>query len=263
MVNDIDGSAYGTVRPQGWNAAPVDAFVEPQAGPAVAGLPRIGDVFVVRKNDKPLWVPFPLAEALQPIVDGRRAAYENRRVNYAKEVAEFTAWKTPEKRAARRAEWKKAAASMPGGGADFLANMEKTDADIEPMKEAQLKPGGPEDKGVREAERDFQEIDGIVTALSAEDKRAPSCYDQRASRVAAQFRKLADAPASCRALVRPNADYFDPKLPRSAPQVLMIHSFTRCLRPESLKSTHRGGCVINRALIDTMDWDAVRAWLDH
>ena len=38
----------------------------------------------------------------------------------------------------------------------------------------------------------------------------------------------------------------------------MIGAFTRCLRPDS-RSTVRGGCVINRALVDSMDWDAVRA----
>jgi hypothetical protein len=25
----------------------------------------------------------------------------------------------------------------------------------------------------------------------------------------------------------------------------------------------RGGCVVNRALVESMDWDAVRAWLDR
>jgi hypothetical protein len=40
-------------------------------------------------------------------------------------------------------------------------------------------------------------------------------------------------------------------------------SFTRCLDTRSPASTIRGGCTINRALIEPMDWDAVRAWLDR
>jgi hypothetical protein len=63
--------------------------------------------------------------------------------------------------------------------------------------------------------------------------------------------------------VRPNWAYFDAKLPRSAPQVVMIAAFTRCLGADSKAVTTRGGCVINRALVDSMDWDAVRAWLDR
>jgi hypothetical protein len=45
--------------------------------------------------------------------------------------------------------------------------------------------------------------------------------------------------------------------------VVMIAAFTRCLRPEAATATTRGGCVVNRALVETMNWDAVRAWLDR
>ena len=264
VVNQLDGSMYGGTRPDGWGSAQLDAFVEPATGAAVAGLPRIGDVFVVRKNPKPLWVPFALADALQPIATERRTRFEHGRDTYARQVAEFAEWKSPASRAARRADWQKSAALMPKGGAEFLANMEKSEPQIEAATTARLAPGGPEDKDVRAAERELQEIDGIVAALSPEARRAPSCYDQRASRLADRFRAHAGAPASCRPLVRPNPEYFDAKLPRSAPQVLMIAMFTRCLRPEAARATTpRGGCVINRALVDSMDWDVVRTWLDR
>jgi hypothetical protein len=263
VVNQLDGSIYGGVRPQGWGAASIDAFVEPEPGAAVAGLSRLGDVFVVRKNPKPLWLPFPIAEALQPIAVERRALYEHRRDGYANEVAEFAAWRSPASRAARRAEWQKSAAQMPKGGAEFLANMERTDPQIEAASEARLKAGGPEEAAVGAAQRELQDVDGLLAALSPEGRLAASCYDQRAARLADRFRALAAAPASCRPLVRPNQDYFDPKLPRSTPQVVMLASFTRCLRSDAVTATVRGGCAINRALVDTLDWDAVRAWLDH
>src|SRR5690606_16619330 len=155
------------------------------------------------------------------------------------------------------------AKSMPGGGADFLANMEATDPQIEAATAARLAPGGPEDTRVRELESEFREVAGIIAGLSPDSRNAPACYDQGASRLADRFRAHAGAPPSCRALVRPNADYFDAALPRSSPQVLMIAAFTRCLQPQSLAATSRGGCVINRELLDSMDWDAVRAWLDR
>ena len=262
VVNQLEGR-YGTSRPSGWGDARLEAFVEPENGAATAGLPRIGNVFVVRKNPKPLWVPFPLADALQPVADDRRKAFESRRDNYAKQVADFATWKSPAARAKRKADWQKSAAMMGAQGAGFLANMEKTDPQIEAEMTKQLAPGGPDEKQVREAERSLQEADGILAALSPDDRSAPSCYDDRASALSARFRKKAGAPTSCRALVRPNWDYFDPKLPRSAPQVLMIDAYTRCLGPEYRGSTVRGGCTINRALLDSMDWDAVRAWLDR
>jgi hypothetical protein len=264
VVNQIDGSVYGTSRPQGWGSVQLAAFVEPAAGSPAAGQVRVGDVFVVRKNPKPLWVPFPLGDALKPLLDERRASYEQRRDAYAKAVAEFTEWQTPAKRAARRAEWQKGAALMPkAAGAEFLANMEKSEPQIEAAKRTQLAPGGSEEKGVREAERDFKEVDGMVAGLSPEVRGGPSCYDDRATRLADRFRRKDGAPASCRALVTPNWDYFDPKLPRSTPQVVMITSYTRCLTQPSKAEPIRGGCVINRALVESMDWDAVRAWLDR
>ena len=264
QVNDIGGHIYGATRPDGWGDTELDAFVEPATGAAVAGLPRIGDVFVVRKNQKPLWVPFPVADALKPIAATRRAAFEQVHDAYNREVAEFAEWKSPSSRAARRAEWEKAAKTMPNGGGEFLANMEKTDPQIEAGNTARLGPGGPEDMRVKEAERELQEVDAILAALSPDARNAPSCYDQRANRLADRFRALAGAPATCRPLVRPNADYFDAKLPRSASQVVMVSMFTRCLQPESMKATTpRGGCVVNRALVESMDWDAVREWLDR
>jgi hypothetical protein len=263
LVNQMDGSVYGGSRPQGWGAASIDAFVEPEAGTAIAGLPRLGDVFVVRNNAKPLWLPFPLADALQPIAAERRTLYQSRRDGYAREVAEFAAWKSPAQKAARRAEWQKTAAMMPKGGAEFVATMEKSEPQIEAATDARLKPGGPDEMAVRAAERELQEIDGMLAALTPDGRQAPSCYDQRATRLADRFRAREGAPASCRSLVRPNTSYFDAKLPRSAPQLVMIAAFTRCLRPDAAAATTRGGCVVNRALVETMDWDAVRAWLDH
>lgn len=262
VVNEIGGHIYGTSRPQGWGSADLDAFVEPAAGAPVAGLTRVGDVFVVKNNPKPLWIPFAIGDALQPILESRRGELESRRDTYTKQVAELAEWQTPAKRAQRRAEWQKTAASMPKP-AEFVATMEKTDAQIEAAKKTQLAAGGPEEKGVRDAERDVKEVETILAALAPEQRKAASCYNQSASRLADQFRLKDGAPAACRPLVRPNWDYFDPKLPRSAPQVLMVDSFTRCLTPASKAQTHRGGCAINRALVDSMDWNAVRAWLDR
>ena len=262
VVNEIDNSMFGSTRPSGWGSTQLDAFVEPAVGEPVAGHARIGNVFVVKNNPKPLWLPFPLGDALQPVLDDRRATFEQRRDQYSKEVAEFAAWQTPEQRAARRADWRKSAATMPNG-AEFVAMMEKTDTQLEAQNRTRLAPGGPEEKRVREAERDFKEVDGLVAALTPDTRNAPSCYNDRATQLSERFRRKDGAPAACRALVRPNWDYFDPKLPRSTPQVVMIAAFTRCLTPASKAETHRGGCVINRALVNSMDWDAVRAWLDR
>jgi len=49
-VNELGGRMYGSTRPDGGGEVQLDA---PATGATVAALPRIGDVFVVRKNPKP------------------------------------------------------------------------------------------------------------------------------------------------------------------------------------------------------------------
>jgi hypothetical protein len=262
VVNRIEMDMYSASKPMEWGAQEVDAFTEPRAGEPVSGLSRVDDVLIVKKNPKPLWVPLSVEDALKPVIEERRLAFVSRRDVFAKQAAEFKEWQSPAKRAERRAGWERAAASMPNGP-EFLANAEKSDAAIESMNRERLAPNGPEARGVTEAERELAEAAGILTALTPEQRSAPSCYQPTASPLEGKFRPAAGAPAACRPLVRPNWEYFDPKLPRSAPQVLMVTSFTRCLTKESMAETSRGGCVINRALMSSLDWDAVRAWLDR
>lgn len=261
-VNQIQALTYPASKPTEWGPLETEAFIEPSTDAGFAGHPRVGDVFVIRKNPKPLWVPFSLGDALQPVVTLRRDEFENRRGVYEKEVAEFATWQTPAARAARRADWQKTAALLPNG-AEFLKNMENSDREIEAANRERLAPGGPEAKSVAAAERELREAETALAALSTDQRGAAGCYDTTAPALAARFRAAGDAPRSCRALVKPNWAYFDAKLPRSAPQVVMLGLFTRCLSTESLKETNPSGCTINRKLVETLDWDAVRTWLDR
>ena len=74
------------------------------------------------------------------------------------------------------------------------------------------------------------------------------------------------SPRGCHPLVRPNYGYFNKTLPRSAPQVVIITPITRCFDTANkynleANSTSPSGCRANRALIETLDKDALRAWV--
>lgn len=261
-INHLDGSMFNSTVPAEWSGEAVPGFTEPKAGTPVAGLPRIDDVLVLRTNTKPLWLPMPLNEAVAPVIQQRRGRFENRRDTYAKQQAEFAAWLTPAARAARRAEWQSTAKGLGAQGAAFLDNMEKSDVEIEKARRAQLAPGGPDDRGVTEAERELKDAEAVLEKLYPEARTAPACYDASASTLAATFHTVAGAPRSCRPLVKTNWDYFDRSLPRTAPQILMVTGFARCLRPESMANTTlRGGCAVNRQLVESIDWAAVKGWL--
>lgn len=263
-INQIGRDLFSAGRPSEWSGQEAPGFVQPTQGESLpGGLTRYGDIFVLpsEKNaNRPLWFPLPLAEALSPVVAQRRALFENRRDNYARQKREFDVWLTPAKRAERRTGWQQAAATMsPDQGRAFLANMEKADVEIEAHNRRTLAPGGPEERGVQEAERDLREAEALPATS------APSCFDHTAGALAARIRPLAAAPPSCQPLVKTNWAFFDSTRPRSAPQILAISHFARCVTKEALAApeTTRGGCVINRQLLQSLDWDAVRAWLNR
>ena len=91
-----------------------------------------------------------------------------------------------------------------------------------------------------------------------------ACYDRTGNGLAGRFRALARAPRDCEPLVKTNWAFFDATRPRTAPQVLMVSMFERCVTKDSLAlgDERRGGCAINRTLMETLDWDAVKEWLN-
>lgn len=269
-VNQISRGMFSQTFPGEWSGSE-DAvgFTQPKTRETIAGvLTRIDDVFVLvssKNKGRPLWIALTMEEAMAPVLSQRRQSYQNRRDVYEKQKREFAEWITPQKRAKRRADWQDAAASMKGAeGPKFLANMEKTDVELEKHHRERLAPGGPEERSVQEAERDFREAEAVLTG-APNLRSAPACYDKSAKPLNARFRPLAGAPSSCEPLVKTNWAFLDSTRPRSAPQILMVNSFDRCLKPDSINAGDkiRGGCAINRRLIDSIDWKAVQAWLDR
>ena len=105
---------------------------------------------------------------------------------------------------------------------------------------------------------------GWIAELSATDQAAASCYADKGATLRAKFRTVRSA--DCRPLVRPNYGYFNKALPRSAAQVLIIRPITRCFDTANkyngeANDPSPAGCRANRALIETLDKNAVRAWL--
>jgi hypothetical protein len=164
--------------------------------------------------------------------------------------------KDPKKRAKRLAEYKQIAPLQKDP--DYVEKMMKVDAATEKQVDEMLLPQITAAKAVvTESEQELASARAMGAGLSAGDKTAPACYaiDQQGL---ARFRR---APAAaCDPLVRPNWKLFNPALPRSAPQVLIIARFTQCLGTDT-KFIHVGGCVANKRLIESIDKAALMAWL--
>jgi len=119
-------------------------------------------------------------------------------------------------------------------------------------------------KSLADAKRSLSEVTDWIAKLSAAEQAAPSCYAEKGATLRARFTTV--ATAGCRPLVRPNYAYFNAALPRSTPQVLIITGIKRCFDTadkynNEANSPSPSGCRANRALVETMDKDAIRAWL--
>lgn len=110
---------------------------------------------------------------------------------------------------------------------------------------------------IKKAEDKIAGLEAHITSLRPEDRVAPACWTGRGEQWGQRF-QIGSAP-DCRSLVRPNWAYFDRRLPRSAPQVLLVNDIGRCF--ENRKSDSPAGCPTNLKLIESLDRQALMEWL--
>jgi hypothetical protein len=108
---------------------------------------------------------------------------------------------------------------------------------------------------LREAEQDF-------ASLSAEQRTTPACLLEKVEATRPLARFVAATTPGCRPVIRPNWDYFDRSLSRSAVQLITI--WNRCVdSKKSASDPDPAGCPTNNALLESLDWNKVRALMDR
>lgn len=119
-------------------------------------------------------------------------------------------------------------------------------------------------KEVRGSAGNIAKADAAVVAaethlagLSKEDRAAPVCW-ATGFNLPQRF-QIVGATSECRPLVRPNWAFFDRRLPRSAPQVLLVSDIGRCF--DGYKRTSPGGCPVNLKLLESLGRQALLDWL--
>jgi len=175
----------------------------------------------------------------------------------------LAAARDPERRAQRQRDAEAGAVHFPDPQA-FLAQMAAVWREEEASLAADLAPSGGAATALAEATAALAEVTSWIAALSPAEQAAPSCFAEGADTLRTRFR-AAPAPG-CHLLVRPNYAYFDATVPRSAPQVVLITGVARCFdtadpNNRSANAPGPSGCRANRALVETLDKDAIRAWM--
>ncbi len=265
LVNQIDGNLFDRVRVEDWGPLDHDAFQKPMPQGEVAGLPRYGDGLIIARDPAALWTPLPQRAALDLVVKARQLVVSGFEESMAAYAARLAVVRDPAYRAKRMKEAQEAVAvaKMPNAQA-FLKQVEESVGIEEASLVKEMGPATGTGKNLADAKRALSEVTDWIAQLSPAELAAPSCYVEKGATLRTRFTSIASA--GCRPLVRPNYGYFNAALPRSAPQVVIITGIKRCFDTadkynRDANDPSPAGCRANRALVETMDKAAIRAWL--
>ena len=224
--------------------------------PDVFGLPRHGHALVLKKNPAPLATAVSLEESLQLLTKAVATRLTTAREAGARVQQQYDEARDPAKRAERLAEFKKLAPMVKDPA--YLDKMTKADQAIETDLAKLVGPASATARNVAAVEGELAAVRAVLDALPAADRAAAACYAAQNPIGPARFRR--DSAPGCLPIVRPNWQLFNPALPRSAPQVLAIGHFERCLGQQQ-SADNLGGCTANRKLLEGLDKQALLAWL--
>jgi hypothetical protein len=265
LVNQIGSGLIDRGNVGDWGSLDTDAFQKPMREGEIAGLPRYGDGLIIARDPEALWTPLPQQGALDLVAKARQIVVQGYEESLSAYTAQLAVVRDPAYRAKRVAEAKEAAAAakMPNPQA-FIKQVEDSIGVEEASLLKELSPATGTGKNLADAKRALSEVTDWIAQLSPAELAAPSCYAEKGTTLRARFPTVASA--GCRPLVRPNYGYFNAALPRSAPQVVIITGIKRCFDTADkynieANSPSPSGCRANRALIESMDMDAIRAWL--
>ena len=249
MFSSIDNSVPEFEKLDG----DVARLAKPQ--PDVFGIPRYGDTLVLKRSAAPIWAAVTFAEALELVARGIDRRLVDERDAVARLQKGYNDMTDPKKREERLAEYKRSRRCRDPA---FIEKMMKADALIEKQADTLLPQIAGAKAVVTKSEQELASAGALAAGLSAADKAAPACYASGDKVSLSRFRR-SPAPG-CDPLVRPNWKLFNPALPRSAPQLLTISHFDRCLGADRT-FLHAGGCTANKRLIESIDKATLLAWL--
>lgn len=259
---------------------PLEFYTKPDLSTKYSGFPVIDgqDLMIVRAGRDP-WQPVSYGRALKAAMaeyEKDRATAESRLATLKKKEAETL---TPEYEQKMRDHLEKYSGEfrtkdpnkwkirLAGMERELAYNREKARKDANPQRD---KDGNwywnPIDAHADAARR--------LGAITPAEAAKPACFleaPQEQGRYAIPGSVLpAGSRPQCRDLVTDNYGYFDPALPRSAPQILLVQTFGRCAKvvdgklvgPKPEKSMFPPqGCYRHVPIWEAMDWSKVAALL--
>lgn len=202
-------------------------YEEPARTADIRGFPTYGDVLIVAKNGKPVWTPISRERFLKAFIAKRRPEAANAEKYIADQQKKYQAFVAQKASAAREAKYQaavdKMAAKGPAAAEHERRYWERDEADTLKL----LKRGAsldPQDSPFAAKIAGLKAAEEELAAMSPADRIGPACLleDKR------DFTKSGLVPMDtpgCKPLVGKNPNFFDPRLPRSVPQIITATRF--------------------------------------
>lgn len=276
----IDAPPILTEGPVG-DHAPEPLYLRPRVTTTWRGLPIYeGQVLVVAREGRDPWATVPLGRALTAAMgafEKDRKTAESRLAGYKTtlETVMSPAWEA-QKRETFEKQNGELRTSRPSNYGARLRSLEneivvlrqEAQANANPQKDAKgawyWNPVEAHDEAARR-----------LAALAPDEAAGPACFVELPTGPQAEGRyslRGAIVPESsapgCRQIVRTNWEYFDLSLPRSAPQVLIVRHFGRCVKaagdtltsvPVMRWDSPPQGCVQHAQMWREADWAKIAA----
>ena len=202
-------------------------YEEPARTADIGGFPTYGDVLIMAKNGRPVWTPVSRERFLRAFIAKRRPEAANAERYIADQQRKYEAFVAPDAYAARQAKYKAAVDRMAAKGAAAAEHERRYWERDEADTLALLKRGASRDPevsvfagviaGLKAAEEQ-------LAAMSPADRSGPACLLED-TRDPTKSGLVPMGTPRCKPLVGKNPNFFDPSLPRSVPQIIVVQRF--------------------------------------
>ncbi|MCX6611846.1 MAG: hypothetical protein NTW74_13450 [Acidobacteria bacterium] len=260
-------------------------YLKPQITGSLSGLNLYeGQVLIAARPGRDLWKPIPLGRALKAVLpkhEQEKLTAETRLASLKKTNDEI---QSPEYEKKFRENFEKNYGNLkttrPSGYETRLKSMERELAYNRTQAAASASPQ-PDSKGLWywNPINAYNEAINRLSTLTPAQAALPACLipfktpQEREGRynTLGTISTIGEA-TQCQDIVSTNWDYFDPKLPRSAPQLLSVHDFGRCAKlqasqivssPVTRFAVPAQGCPIHAQMWRELDWSQITALLQR